>query len=808
MNFLNKARKKAEEALREIQAQAQAQTQGIGQSHQQNTNQYNPHQYPQQNQQQFSPPPQFHQQQHYPPPPSQSSQPPYSQQGYPAPPSNQYSSPPPQAFRDVPPTSTPGQQYPPPPPQPNRDQVHQQSYRQPPQVQPASVPQAHGAQAPAPPPQVAAVAPSVRDVGRKCLAKEPVIPFHTKFYCFIPSIGVSGESFTICSNCFQVNVASYNLASNFMEFRTTNENLRITCDFSFPRVRNTWYSQCIPRNTVQPLMDFPCFTETLSPCDGSTISSPGPFWITKNQTIPDLAICQTCFELFLRLTPFEGQFENKTYAETRDWSCDLAQPFFKRCLIAELENTNPSFQDLASEFNLRFKMPPCSGVGQPISTLENEQSQSLIFTALGGKTGNLCFACFSDCLANTSLQDDFGGAALTAEQKTTVTCDLASGYSKSAMEIAIQRCDSEVWRTAVGMVGKVGVCFGRKGTTEEEWEKKVAEHGSLAQWWHVTNYPSIEICPSCYWLFVRLFKADSVFSPVTRPLRAGIVRICFLAVSATALDTPTKNPDLFENSLTWRGRRLRNAISTGSELGDFSLLLSEAASISQEPSPCGGNDRGFKSPSGRKWYGRISQNQASNDDCTIVMCEECWSRTVKGNRLQNEFSMDLTDAAYQNEGATGYMCQPYSNRARKELRDAAQQGDITSFARYWNTRAALQRKRDEWVLILQQQAIKMQMQNHQQSMNMMLKFNAQANALSRIGSAGIVEAAMSDPGVRYGNSQIGYDSYTRGRAEAEQEFRDAQNMDTGSGSSMSMAAQSQRFIQLAAIDEAAFKEYE
>jgi hypothetical protein len=136
------------------------------------------------------------------------------------------------------------------------------------------------------------------------------------------------------------------------------------------------------------------------------------------------------------------------------------------------------------------------------------------------------------------------------------------------------------------------------------------------------------------------------------------------------------------------------------------------------------------------------------------MCEECWSRTVKGSPLEHEFSSDLTDAAYQKEGEAGFVCQPYSNRARKELRDAAQRGDLASFARYWNMRAALQKKRDQWVVILQQQTLKMQMQNHQQSMNMMLKFNAQANALSSIGAAGVVEAAMSDPGVRYGNSQV------------------------------------------------------
>jgi hypothetical protein len=56
--------------------------------------------------------------------------------------------------------------------------------------------------------------------------------------------------------------------------------------------------------------------------------------------------------------------------------------------------------------------------------------------------------------------------------------------------------------------------------------------------------------------------------------------------------------------------------------------------------------------------------------------------------------------------------------------------------------------------------------------------------------------------------KIGYDSYTKGRAEAEQDFKDAQNMDIGSGVSMSTAAETQRLIQLAAIDEAAFKEYE
>jgi hypothetical protein len=81
-----------------------------------------------------------------------------------------------------------------------------------------------------------------------------------------------------------------------------------------------------------------------------------------------------------------------------------------------------------------------------------------------------------------------------------------------------------------------------------------------------------------------------------------------------------------------------------------------------------------------------------------------------------------------------------------ELRGAAQRANLASFARYWNTREALRKKSQQWLPILQQQALKQQMQNHQQSMNIMLKVNAQANALSRIGAAGVAEAVMGDPG--------------------------------------------------------------
>jgi hypothetical protein len=66
-------------------------------------------------------------------------------------------------------------------------------------------------------------------------------------------------------------------------------------------------------------------------CDGSVISTPGPYYVTKNQSVPGFVVCLTCFEVFLRHTAFEGRFEvvpDGTYAGTQQWTCDLAMPFY------------------------------------------------------------------------------------------------------------------------------------------------------------------------------------------------------------------------------------------------------------------------------------------------------------------------------------------------------------------------------------------------------------------------------------------------------------------------------------------------
>ena len=527
------------------------------------------------------------------------------------------------------------------------------------------------------------------------------------------------------------------------------------CDFSYPSAHAIFKSQCIPRSSVQPLLDFVKLVEQLSACDGSVIKTPGPYYTTKLQAIPGFAVCPTCFELFLRRTPFQDKFESipdGTHGGTNEWTCDIAAPFYRRLLIGVFGSENPDFESFVKESNARMGVPPCPGLGQPITHFVGE-TPGLVFSAKDGKTGNFCFECYCDYVSNTSLDESFLPARLNQEQLGKVTCDLAEPYSKAAMEIAIKKADDEIWRDVVSKIGKIGKCPGKAGT-DEVFAKGKEQNGDLANWYSLNEVPYIEVCPHCYWLKVRLFGAQHLFSPVDRPSVPPRVHMCFLAGSVAAPDSSTDDPNNFEDSMAWRARRLFNSLLLGQEAGDWSQLIAVGKAISTELPPCGGVILGFRRTSGRKWFGRVRQNSAGPDDCTLCFCEECHSRVVKGTAYEAHYSQDLTEQAYAAEGTTGFVCQTYTNRSRGMLQQAAQTGNFAEFARWWNHRDELRKKKDLWKPLIQQQLLKMQMANFQQSQQMMLKINAQRNALAAIGSAGIVEAAMGDTGERWGNSQV------------------------------------------------------
>jgi hypothetical protein len=510
---------------------------------------------------------------------------------------------------------------------------------------------------------------------------------------------------------------------------------------------------CIPRNTIEPLLDIVACFGALQPCPGGPITSEGPMYVAKNQSIEGMTICPTCYEIFLRDTAFDQHFERNVYEEMVEWTCDLHSPFYKRLLLFIINSTPAGFSTFAEEAGMRIAVGSCPGPREAIVAIPGTD-RYLGYSAVGDKTGLFCPACYYDHLVCTPLADRFGLAEIEVENRGKMTCDLANQYSKVAMTVAVKQGDDEIWRNAVSLYEKLSACPGARGVDEEMLAQEIAEKGDIADWYQMTGYPNIECCPRCYFLTIDLFGATHLFSVVSRPLKAGVVRQCLWTDSALPMDTSCADPYNFENTTCWRGRVLRKFLLAAYGNGDYTELGNFAATLNTLAPPCGGRLRGFKRGSGRKFYGRIAQNTADPDDTTIVICAECHEELVVGTPLEAAFSQDLTEGAYGNERETGFFCQPYSNRAKGYLKDAATKGDLGAFARYWNNRENLRRKKEEWEPMLAKLKAERDAYDQNYKFQMQLKANAMAMALSNQGNAMVCNALTGPTGNHWGNSSV------------------------------------------------------
>lgn len=153
-------------------------------------------------------------------------------------------------------------------------------------------------------------------------------------------------------------------------------------------------------------------------------------------------------------------------------------------------------------------------------------------------------------------------------QDWELNSDLASGISRAAMLVVIKRGDDDVLRDFVMMADIAGPCVRLHGVDEQELVNVAREPGSTSDWYHVAKYPSIEVCPRCYYVQVKLLGASHFFSPIDRSLVPGMIRMCFFTRSEMPYDISTSDPAAFENTVSWRGRRIANTLDLGYETGD------------------------------------------------------------------------------------------------------------------------------------------------------------------------------------------------------------------------------------------------
>lgn len=608
---------------------------------------------------------------------------------------------------------------------------------------------------------------SVANSGPKCLAPESAWLETVPFYVLQPNVRSQlGDllaeelSFTICKTCYASQIAPHsNLAANFIPLQTpppesSSMNLLVYkeayCNGSIPRNRQVLY-QCASQNSLRPLSDWAQQKAALPGCNGSDVSFEQGRW--EASKAGDTAMCGTCYELFVRGTPFERHFSFTAGSHNPDynWQCDVGRDgIISRVLVQEVLSPSPDYKRWSSITKTWCELPRCPGDGVALK----ESGSSLAYVAQDGNIGIFCRGCYQDHMAGTVFEGIAKEVELTEEQLTTIPCNLGGAHAKFAMKRAIKRGDFKIWSNSASLNGKVPKCVGLIGVGEAE--LRTAQEFS---WYKLRDHPSIEVCPSCYHICLELFGLDHLFDPIDRPLIGGRVRQCFMPLVVEDANTSLDEPYDFASTLAWRGKMLRDGVAYYYDTdGDLSIFNGYAERVASMPPPCFANSRSSLSPNERKWFGR-GANRDDPNDFNFSMCEECFTNCVKGTSIENMVNGDATVAVNKLPG--GFVCNAYSNRSRKILKEAAAAGNWEHFAQHWRKReeirtrflAAKQREAVQLkkALLLQAQV---EAEGARLQINLMQSLTANTNATIMGIGGSVAEAAAPDYGQRYGNSSV------------------------------------------------------
>jgi hypothetical protein len=591
-----------------------------------------------------------------------------------------------------------------------------------------------------------------------------------------------------CEPCFISQISNSPLASSFKRVQAKSSSeadqdtfltTRCACDFALPRVARLWHLQCIPQGSVQPLVEYALEALAWQPCSGSNARTAGVMYEATNNAIPNFGMCPACFEKHFKGSPYEKHF--RVYPDMppqTQWVCDVgSMPYLREIIDRSLPAHENDFGFFAHWANYRMKLPPCPGESKPIQFSDSTpQHERVAFITSLGIGGSACPACFSDKLYASPLEQYF----LSKPCPPNETCDFALPASGPPLIVARRSGNLRVWQDAVkGYLQDTPPCSGAAGLTDEDLEtlrqKATQQAGAMVEWYSLSEYPGLEICPRCFVSLVVPFEAAHLFTRVDRPLREGGVRACNFS-----------NVPSSENYIA-RCTALREAVFHGWDTGcrDFTILSNFAKVLATCGEPCAGDARKFSQSSGRQWFAHIAPNKDDPNDCTLVVCQECYKEYVDGKSLAHLFRDVTADVYAARKNAVS--CDPYSPRAKGYLKEAFEKDDWSHFARYWRKREEVQSRTVPQIAYCTQMY-------HMQNQN---KLSMYMNASVVRGGASVLAAVTSDQGQRYGNStvsevpspeletdtailaQIGYNNITRAGAEADMMFNNAQNASWG-----------------------------
>ncbi|EEY18960.1 conserved hypothetical protein [Verticillium alfalfae VaMs.102] len=447
-------------------------------------------------------------------------------------------------------------------------------------------------------------------VGLTACVADP-IAFSSTWY-----IHDDAPNFPVCSRCFEDHIRNSLFESNFKP-RVFDRGWPSGCKFSKPRVKDQLFRRAVADGSLSLLVAFMKLRPTIADCRGVTgaLGSEGIRWFRlKDQAIPEMVVCQACYEDHVNARHWADKFAlSTTQPPDAQWACDMAVEHIQHEYRYRADMDD--YPNFVQQVKRRLYMPACE--------------KKLVVLALhtwyapvnGPRQVLVCETCYCDKIVHTGEEVRWRRVGnMPAGYGNQAHCALGHFNVRIAWGRSEDCQDYSIFWHALHEIYRQPKCdpSGMRG----------------ANWYTLTSRPAnFEICGAC-------------FAGIAEPagLSSHFVRRTDVPSNKTLVcDFSTGSPRFLAYiSKALEAYYLRDISPLESFLRDYANM------------PVCRRDEDFEDG---VWYGW--------EDCTI--CPSCHHEFVKDTALASKMPLQ----GVVREGHT--MCEMYSPRMRRLYAEACAQ---------------------------------------------------------------------------------------------------------------------------------------
>ncbi|EWG50952.1 hypothetical protein FVEG_10067 [Fusarium verticillioides 7600] len=257
----------------------------------------------------------------------------------------------------------------------------------------------------------------------------------------------------------------------------------VSCSFWIPRIKNLLWPEALQSGSIQKLCGFLNRLVKVEPCSAGVeaeYSVGAVVYRMSGNDIEGFIACESCYELYVAGTAFEGRFCQETLQSPLTTVCHMGYPYTRQSVarFAKFDNWD-AFVEGAYE---RLIQQECTGTAIQADSrewLELRPGVADLFAA--------CKTCYMDFLANEAFANEYISSVPPTGPNYQWSCALSQSSVKWALEAAISRQDHPIFVGAVRTISGLSPCTSA-GITGGRFYPSALRYERLCQKLYEANY--------------------------------------------------------------------------------------------------------------------------------------------------------------------------------------------------------------------------------------------------------------------------------------------------------------------------------